>query len=124
MLPTMNTRANAIRFATSFRWLAVVFSVVILLSSLFPSHAGTSFVAGDLNMASASTLQSGNEDQPNPPDGMAGHIVGHCSCSIVVLPQPMAHPVSLLARPIRFAMTASPFIPFGDLPPPSEPPRA
>lgn len=121
----MSTRANMNWFDTSLRGLVVVFSIAILLANLLPAHAnagneGPGYERGLLEISLATT----DDAQPNLLDGMPGHIASQCSCSISVLPQYTAQPMPHLVRPVKFAMTVSPFMALGAQAPPSEPPRS
>lgn len=119
----MNTRANTSWFAASSRRLAVVFSIFFLLASLLPSHADVGIFAAERGAIDTAYLYTENEDQPDLPDGIPGHLANQCACGITMLPNVMAQPVSLLIRPIQFVMGAMPFVRFGAQAPPVEPPR-
>jgi hypothetical protein len=119
----MNTRANTFRFAASFRQLAGVLSILLLLAGLLPSHADARILTAERGAIDSISLQSSSEDLPNRPDSVPCHIACQCSCSSTVLPEVMEQSTPLLVRPIRFAMGAAPFLPFAPQAPPSKPPR-
>lgn len=119
----MNTRTNIATLATGFRRRAGVLLLLILFTSLFPTHASAGVTVHDRGGVGTEVLQIAADSRTNLLDGMSGHLVSQCSCSISVLPQCNPQIVSRLERPIRFAMTQQPFMPFGAQAPPSEPPR-
>ena len=121
----MNTRANISRFAASLRKLAGMFAILFSLAALLPSHADARLLikADERGPADAASLQIGDEDRQNVPDGIPGHTASQCSCGMSVLPKIAVQAAQLFIRPVRYVMGAAPFVPFGAQAPPSEPPR-